>query len=173
MSAPGNTPCPGMRGDATASIHDMKLAVISPGIIGSKVANRIFWRHAVAQQIEPMGAVKRIQQRLGCDRANAGGDVRNACADRKELARDGNSEIAGSLVARDDRPRHGSERSMAKFLRHPVRLGIQSDSNIGRAEALRRSMIVYMNDTGDPLNAYPALWAPFIVVVRAPSGSRS
>jgi len=41
---------------------------------------------------------------------------------------------------------------------------LQSDPNIGRAEALRRSMIAYMNDTGDPLNAYPALWAPFIVV---------
>jgi hypothetical protein len=25
-------------------------------------------------------------------------------------------------------------------------------------------MLGYMNDTTDPLNAYPALWAPFIVV---------
>jgi CHAT domain-containing protein len=40
---------------------------------------------------------------------------------------------------------------------------IQSES-IGRAEALRRAMLAYMNDTSDPLNAYPALWAPFIVL---------
>jgi CHAT domain-containing protein len=32
------------------------------------------------------------------------------------------------------------------------------------AEALRRAMLAYMNDTTDPLNAYPAIWAPFVVV---------
>jgi CHAT domain-containing protein/Tfp pilus assembly protein PilF len=41
---------------------------------------------------------------------------------------------------------------------------LQSDPQVGRAEALRRAMLGYMNDTTDPLNAYPALWAPFIVV---------
>jgi hypothetical protein len=25
-------------------------------------------------------------------------------------------------------------------------------------------MLAYMNDAKDPLNAYPALWAPFVVV---------
>ena len=34
---------------------------------------------------------------------------------------------------------------------------LQSDPKIGRAEALRRAMLAYMNDTSDPLNAY----APF------------
>jgi CHAT domain-containing protein len=41
---------------------------------------------------------------------------------------------------------------------------LQGDPKIGRAEALRRAMLAYMNDTSDPLNAYPALWAPFVVV---------
>ena len=44
-----------------------------------------------------------------------------------------------------------------------VRL-IKSDPKIGRAEALRRAMLAYMNDATDPLSAYPALWAPFVVV---------
>ena len=39
-----------------------------------------------------------------------------------------------------------------------------SNPTLGRAEALRRAMFSLMNDTSDPLNAYPALWAPFVVV---------
>jgi CHAT domain-containing protein len=41
---------------------------------------------------------------------------------------------------------------------------LKSDPKLGRAEALRRAMLAYMNDTMDPLSAYPALWAPFVVV---------
>jgi tetratricopeptide (TPR) repeat protein/CHAT domain-containing protein len=41
---------------------------------------------------------------------------------------------------------------------------LKSDPTLGRAEALRRSMLAYMNDAANPMNAYPALWAPFVVV---------
>jgi CHAT domain-containing protein len=41
---------------------------------------------------------------------------------------------------------------------------LKSDASLGRAEALRRAMLAYMNDATNPLNAYPALWAPFVVV---------
>jgi tetratricopeptide (TPR) repeat protein len=41
---------------------------------------------------------------------------------------------------------------------------LKSDPKLGRAEALRRATLAYMNDTTNPLNAYPALWAPFVVV---------
>jgi CHAT domain-containing protein len=41
---------------------------------------------------------------------------------------------------------------------------LRKDPDLGRAEALRRAMLAYMNDLSDPLNAYPALWAPFVVV---------
>jgi CHAT domain-containing protein len=41
---------------------------------------------------------------------------------------------------------------------------MRSDPGIGRAEALRRAMLTYLNDRSDPLNAYPAFWAPFAVV---------
>lgn len=41
---------------------------------------------------------------------------------------------------------------------------MKTDRKIGRAEALRRAMLAYMNDNSEPLNAYPAFWAPFEVV---------
>jgi len=41
---------------------------------------------------------------------------------------------------------------------------IRSDPGVGRAEALRRATLAYMNDTSGPLNAYPAFWGPFSVV---------
>jgi CHAT domain-containing protein len=41
---------------------------------------------------------------------------------------------------------------------------LKSDPTLGRAEALRRAMLAYINDATNPLNAYPVLWAPFVVV---------
>jgi CHAT domain-containing protein/Tfp pilus assembly protein PilF len=41
---------------------------------------------------------------------------------------------------------------------------LQSDPKTGRAEALRCAMLDIMNDTSNPRNAYPAFWAPFVVV---------
>jgi CHAT domain-containing protein len=35
---------------------------------------------------------------------------------------------------------------------------------IGRAEALRRAMFVYLNDASSPRNAYPAFWGPFALI---------
>jgi CHAT domain-containing protein len=41
---------------------------------------------------------------------------------------------------------------------------LKKNPGLGRVEALRRAMLAYMNDPADPLNAYPAMWAPFVVV---------
>jgi hypothetical protein len=41
---------------------------------------------------------------------------------------------------------------------------MKSDPTLGRAKALKRAMLAYMNDATDPLNAYSAIWAPFVVV---------
>ena len=38
------------------------------------------------------------------------------------------------------------------------------DPKAGRSEAVRRAMLDYMNDNRNPLNAYPAFWAPFSVI---------
>jgi CHAT domain-containing protein len=40
---------------------------------------------------------------------------------------------------------------------------IATDRSIGRAEALRQSILA-MIDTGEPVEAHPAYWAPFLVV---------
>jgi len=41
---------------------------------------------------------------------------------------------------------------------------LKADPTIGRAEALCRAMLEYMNDTSNPRNSFPALWGPFVVV---------
>jgi CHAT domain-containing protein len=41
---------------------------------------------------------------------------------------------------------------------------LKSDPKIGRAEALRRAMLLYLNDPSCPQNAYPALWGPFALI---------
>ena len=41
---------------------------------------------------------------------------------------------------------------------------MKSDSQAGRAEALRQAMLAYLSDTSNPWNAYPAFWGPFELV---------
>ena len=41
---------------------------------------------------------------------------------------------------------------------------LKDNPTMGRAEALRRSMLALTNDTSEPTNAYPGIWAPFVVV---------
>lgn len=41
---------------------------------------------------------------------------------------------------------------------------LKADSKLGRAEALRRAMLAYLDDTSSPRNAYPALWGPFALI---------
>jgi CHAT domain-containing protein len=41
---------------------------------------------------------------------------------------------------------------------------MKRDPTVGRAEALRQSMLAYMNGKSAPLNAYPAFWGPFSII---------
>jgi CHAT domain-containing protein/Tfp pilus assembly protein PilF len=41
---------------------------------------------------------------------------------------------------------------------------LKADPKLGRAEALRQSMLAYLNDASSPKNAYPAFWGPFALI---------
>ncbi|SPP91908.1 CHAT domain-containing tetratricopeptide repeat protein [Bradyrhizobium vignae] len=41
---------------------------------------------------------------------------------------------------------------------------LKNEPKIGRAEALRRAMLTYLDDASSPRNAYPAMWAPFALI---------
>jgi CHAT domain-containing protein/tetratricopeptide (TPR) repeat protein len=41
---------------------------------------------------------------------------------------------------------------------------MKSDASIGRAEALRRAMLDFLNDTSEARNAYPAFWGAFSII---------
>jgi CHAT domain-containing protein len=41
---------------------------------------------------------------------------------------------------------------------------LKAAPEIGRAEALRRSMLALLQDRSEPRNAHPAIWAPFMMV---------
>lgn len=41
---------------------------------------------------------------------------------------------------------------------------LKNDPGIGRAEALRRAMLTYVDDISSPRNAYPAMWGPFALI---------
>ncbi|HEV2158437.1 CHAT domain-containing tetratricopeptide repeat protein [Bradyrhizobium sp.] len=41
---------------------------------------------------------------------------------------------------------------------------LKNEPKIGRAEALRRAMLMYVDDASSPRNAYPAMWGPFALI---------
>jgi CHAT domain-containing protein len=41
---------------------------------------------------------------------------------------------------------------------------LKVDPSLGRAEALRRAMLAYLDDASSPRNAYPAIWGPFALI---------
>ena len=41
---------------------------------------------------------------------------------------------------------------------------LKNEPKLGRAEALRRAMLTYLDDASSPRNAYPAIWGPFALI---------
>jgi CHAT domain-containing protein len=41
---------------------------------------------------------------------------------------------------------------------------LKADPKLGRAQALQRAMLAYLNDAFSPRNAYPAYWEPFALI---------
>ena len=50
---------------------------------------------------------------------------------------------------------------------------LKADPTLGRTEAMRRAMLAYINDTSQPRNAYPAIWAPFSIIGEGAARSAS
>ena len=47
---------------------------------------------------------------------------------------------------------------------HVVKASQENLREALRGRVTKHPMLAYMNDAANPLNAYPALWAPFVVV---------
>jgi CHAT domain-containing protein len=41
---------------------------------------------------------------------------------------------------------------------------LKANPRLGRSEAVRQSMLAFLNDTSKPRNAYPGYWGPFSVI---------
>ena len=106
MPAPVDAFAPGMRGDAALGVHDVQLPAFTAAIAGNQGFDDIAGFAPFVQQLDAVDAVIGIDQRLGCDAADAGGDVRHARADGEEFRCDRDAELAGCGIAGDDRPSH-------------------------------------------------------------------
>jgi len=101
---------------------------------------------------------------------NANWVILSACntAAADEPGADGLSGLARSFFyagARAMLVSHWPVRDDAAARLTTAAISMQDDNpDLGRAEALRRSMLVLMNDTSDPTLAHPSAWAPFVIV---------
>ena len=106
MPAPVDAFAPRMGSDAAAGIHDVQLPALAAAIRRDQGVDDLARGASLAQQFHAVDAVIGIDQRLRRDAADVGGDMRHARADREEFCRDRDAELAGGIVAGDDRPGH-------------------------------------------------------------------
>jgi hypothetical protein len=106
MSAPADTGCARMRGDAAMSVHHVNLAVIASVVRREQDPDHVCGRNFVAQQAKSVDTVERIEQGLGGDRPDPGFDERHTGAHGEEFRRDRDAAPSGLPVAGDDRPGH-------------------------------------------------------------------
>ena len=106
-AAPVDAAFPGVLGDAAGGVDDVELALLAPFVGGDEAPHHGLGRQAFAQQLQSLGAVMRIDERLGRERADPALGVRAQGADGEEARRDRDPERAARGIARDDRPGHG------------------------------------------------------------------
>ncbi|MEY9701702.1 hypothetical protein ABIE71_004445 [Bradyrhizobium diazoefficiens] len=106
VAAPVDAVAPGVRSNLAARVHDVDLAAFAP-VVGREQAGEYVMRvQAFTQELDAVDAVIGIHEGLGCDRAEAGGDIGHARADGEEAGRNRDAELAGGRIACDDRPGH-------------------------------------------------------------------
>jgi hypothetical protein len=106
MPAPVDALVAGKGGDPAAGIHDVQLPAGVAAIGGDQRRDDVARGASFTQQLQTVDAVIGIDERLSRNTANPGGDIGHAPADREKLRRDRNTELAGGVVAGDDRPGH-------------------------------------------------------------------
>ena len=103
--------CPVCVARAPARVDDARLAVVAPGVGREQGVERLARARAVAQLREPVGAVARVGERLGRDRADLGLEPGHDGADGQELRRHRDAQLPRMDVAGDDRERHAKART--------------------------------------------------------------
>ena len=96
----------GVCGYAAARVDNVNLAVVAPIVAGDELIDDRIRRLAVAQEPQALGAIKRIDKRLRCNRSDTGGDERHPGAGGKKFCCDCNAETAGGFIAGNDGPGH-------------------------------------------------------------------
>ena len=95
MPAPDNAFAACVGRDASSGVHHMELSALTSGIRCDQGLDDFARLTPLSEQLQAVYAVIWIDQRLGCDRPNAGGDMGDAGANREEAGRDGYSELPG------------------------------------------------------------------------------
>src|SRR5437660_8038266 len=93
---------------AALDVDDVELALLASFIRGGQALDHFGRRDSRAQELEALGSVVRIDQRLGRERTDAASCMRAQRASCEEARRDGDAERAARRIARDDGPRHGA-----------------------------------------------------------------
>ena len=96
----------GVGRDMTRRVDDRHLARVASGVVRDERRQRLLGMHARGQQVEKLRAVTGVDVGLGGDRADARAGPGHDRADREPVRLDGDAELAGVGVARDDRVRH-------------------------------------------------------------------
>src|SRR5262249_2309291 len=105
-AAPVDAILAGKGGDAALGIQNVKLPAVTTAIGGGERADDVLRALALAQQFYAVDAVIGIDQRLRCDAAEAGRDMRHPGAEEKNRGGARDADLAGLLVGGEDRPGH-------------------------------------------------------------------
>src|SRR5207302_7419305 len=99
--APVDAALPGVLADATRAVDDVQLALVAALVRCDQAPHHLGSGHALAQQLQTLSSVVRVDEGLGRERADAAFGVRTQGAGGEEARRDGDAERAARRIARD------------------------------------------------------------------------
>src|SRR5436190_6595709 len=105
-AAPVDALTSGVLAEAAVGIDDVQLALLAAFVGCGEALHHLGCRHAGPQERKALGAVVRIDEGLGGERADTALRVRAERAGGEKAGGDGDAERAARAIARNDRPRH-------------------------------------------------------------------